>query len=483
MPSYVVQCSYMPGDTFGVSAALALTPDLKLILIVDSKLADNKHADIMGFYRETGQADQIVQIDISTTKGQAKDVWRDFFQNELHGTVPRQIAWDPVRIAGETREQVKESVLSRLYFDLGNRAWPHPVTWVTERVAAAFNSDADDALRKVAAQWKQAEATGSLKDELDAYIRSKGLEIVKPEKIVVLWSRQSGKRGGAHIELDSSYSGIKQLANLLCVNAKIILAGDDKLVGDDQKKLGEIANGLPNTVSVAEMWKDELWRPIKDKGLNRLGQVMFFKRLQEKVHGRLVHVGMRSGNLEALALSGMKTFFLEPESCPTGDRMLVFGENGIPYQRIQIKKSPGLTARWGEEFVNRPDQKFPASKATLEEAVGIQITGQLQKKPGVYEVPTLPGVTKLYTQKEMKALRAANGGGNGDWDIAKDAARKTVKGLPFTVPDIDSDADNPPPIKNYKLPAFDDDGHIYMRGFGMDDLHKIAVMIVRSLST
>jgi len=57
---------------------------------------------------------------------------------------------------------------------------------------------------------------------------------------------------------------------------------------------------------------------------------------------------MRSGMLEAMALMGMETFYLEPMDSGSGGRMVVIRNKGITYERIQIDQVPTLTGQLTE---------------------------------------------------------------------------------------------------------------------------------------
>ena len=59
MPEPLLQCSYMPGDSFAIAAYLALTPTQKLILLKDTTLVDDKHKFNSGLYKDTSVARQV----------------------------------------------------------------------------------------------------------------------------------------------------------------------------------------------------------------------------------------------------------------------------------------------------------------------------------------------------------------------------------------------------------------------------------------
>ncbi len=482
----------MPGDTFGISAALALTPELNLILLVDRNLADNKDGQIRGFYAECGLTGRVTEIDITNFKAPLKRIWREFHQAQEAHTAPALVAWEPgynegTAVVKKNDKEKVAMVLAHIYLDVCANAWPEPVEEVTGMVGGKFKGDSEAAFLKVAETWKMISIKAQMSEEVDAYFKAKKLNDLK-KRVVVLWSRQSGKRGGAHIELDSSFAGIKQLAALFCGNCSVILAGDEKFKSPHDKsdgKLAAIAKSLPNVVDLSNMWDDPLWAKFKENGVNRLAQLLVYRHLAES-HA-VVHVGMRSGNLEGMALLGMKTFFLEPETCKTGDRMIAFEEGGIPYCRIQLKRMPGLTARWGTDFSYA--NKVPASSATLEEAVKAESKQYMLKPPpSLVDSAKIVGNYKGGIPGKIWSALTTGGGGQLAEDYQKARAlaiRKDVKGIPLTLLSWDDTVEDSEPQlvtgAPPQLPAIDGSGMVYMRGFTTEDLHKISAAVMRCL--
>jgi hypothetical protein len=69
---------------------------------------------------------------------------------------------------------------------------------------------------------------------------------------------------------------------------------------------------------------------------------------------------MRSGILEAMALQGMKTFYMEPAECPSGKRMLAFSQHGIQYTRITIEAPAGLIAKQAQGLIESGKANAPS---------------------------------------------------------------------------------------------------------------------------
>jgi hypothetical protein len=160
---------------------------------------------------------------------------------------------------------------------------------------------------------------------IDAYLRRLGiLPYLANQHWVVLWGRVSSE---IHIAANSSTLAIAQLARL-CVDRKIgvILAGDinfEKLDTHDGKLIGQCicigqfwkkhdsppgADGKKRFIPLEQLCEPQLAaRPDQVRLFYVLGKHL---KLNAK---RLVHVGMRSGGLDAYAFSGQRTLYLLPE--------------------------------------------------------------------------------------------------------------------------------------------------------------------------
>jgi hypothetical protein len=145
-------------------------------------------------------------------------------------------------------------------------------------------------------------------DQLDAYLTNK--QVPLDRHVVVLWGRTSGKdktvglQYGPHPYGDSSVTGLVQLAT--CCVAKgwtVLVAGD---VADTKK------SRFPATVIfLGKFWNDPHWKGVRPTQKMQLRLFYLLKRsLDTGKH--LVHVGMRSGNLDYYAFAGQSIVYLVP---------------------------------------------------------------------------------------------------------------------------------------------------------------------------
>ncbi len=376
MAEKIFQGGYMSGDTYAASAYLSVDPGARIVLVKDTKEPQDKtDAVTMKFYRECGLEGRVVPIDISGTPVKVKDLWR-----EIDGKFKANAA-APAKITFAGNPGTLPQLLSYLYYTVApGNSWPRAITAVTGLLANAFESKPDASAKAVADLWKIGKFSTDMKFALWEYAGTKfaktGFNI--RENIVAIWSRQSGKKGGAHIELDSSYQGIRQLVDYFApAKATVVLAGDER-----NGKLAEIASGYGQVVNVAEMWKDDFWK-TNFAGVSVLAQMAFFKFLAEGFE--VIHVGMRSGMLETMALLGMKVFYMEPGPSPSGKRMLAFRRAGIPYTRVQIGAPPGLTARGAQLSIVKgtPAPSLDCWERQLErQAASVKKTADFQQAYG-----------------------------------------------------------------------------------------------------
>lgn len=354
MKGPLIQCSYMPGDTFTIAAWLALRPEERVVFLQDTSLADDKSGFILPFYANTGVDKQVVVIDLKKlyagklSASPCKEIYRLWSQD----TLPKSrsdIAAFKSSPPNAAKDEVIRAALTAIH-DAYAR-WPRAVTAVTGWVANDVGNDVDRRLTTLLQRWGVAAQVDARMKAFDDFLSAKAMSGLKANTLV-LWSRQSGKRGGAHLELDSSYFGIEQLIEEFkhqCgdEDASLILVGDEKVSTRTGKaKLASIAKDY-GVHCLGEFWKSGEWTTRLDD--NRLNQMAFWVYLNSK-KTKLHHLGMRSGALELMSLLKMPASYLEPKSSKSGDRMTAFADKGIPYVRLRVEHSPGLTAQWGSDY-------------------------------------------------------------------------------------------------------------------------------------
>ena len=311
-PTTIVQTGEMTGDQFQVAAALLDDPELHLYLI-------------------TGEHPS------SRDKGRAIF---DFYVN-LTGI-------DRSRLHLETNADPSK-LKTQIFKAMRDPQWGHPAASVgeaTNRLRTGFKEKPgpQDGL---AATVRNAWLGSSQWSERDTqeFVLRKNIPLDRP--LVVLWSRQSGKMGGLHPDLDSSYQGLADLAGLfLAKGYGVLIAGDDpkrKIAGNDS---GERFAGA---VRLGEFWRDEAFA-----GKPRTAQFAFFEHLRQ-VAPTVTHIGMRSGNLEAYAYMGHRVLFIEERDRSDATRMnkLVDLNLSLKYRTVKLEELPTNT---GQALIGNPAQ-------------------------------------------------------------------------------------------------------------------------------
>jgi hypothetical protein len=159
--------------------------------------------------------------------------------------------------------------------------------------------------------------------------------LLPDKRYAVLWVRFSGKKGGPHPQHDTSYRGLRQLIKLCqTLGLGVILCGDRAWLDSKKIKLENIATEYESSpfVDLTEMWERFEWKsslmtlsvqerlePIK----SRIAQIALLDYLNRRTRG-LVHLGFRSGNLEAYSLIGHRVYYMEEKGNKEATRMAMW---------------------------------------------------------------------------------------------------------------------------------------------------------------
>ena len=138
----------------------------------------------------------------------------------------------------------------------------------------------------------------------------------KGEPLVCIWTRTSGKRtetrpaGGANPQFDSSNQGMAEICNKLSLRCRTVLIGPHC-----EKVIRHLKSSAETVIPLAEYWLEE---PFST--LSRIEQCVLFHFLVLAWRCPVVHLGMKSGQMDMLALWGQPTVFIEDEASPTKKR-------------------------------------------------------------------------------------------------------------------------------------------------------------------
>lgn len=366
-PKVLIQPGYATGDMFAIAAALIDDEELHVVI---SK-GDENCKD------PTDKADSI----------------KKFYEDS-------RIAQRRIHLVEVTKLRGDNGKLKKAAREIQPHGKLEGVGYGTDYVAENFSENMQ---KKVRNAWKINSCNGEDK-AIQEWLTEKRIP-TSGERLLILWSRFSGKNGDIHIEHDTSYFGIRQIINR-AVNMydAIIITGDkgyqeerrdkgwrDK---DNSKERGhqfdEIAAdikdrfGVSNVFNITEFWNDKGSNVLpKWDGNTRMGQFKLYEYFQKNFK-EVKHLGFRSGNLEVMAMLGYKVSYMEEYGSEGGDRMAAWNDRrekiledkkiskdtirDIGYQRIQLTELPTRTGKFLQnrkakideevtEIVNKMDEK------------------------------------------------------------------------------------------------------------------------------
>ncbi len=204
---------------------------------------------------------------------------------------------------------------------------------------------------------------------IDHFLTAKGVE--QRKKYVIMWMRFSGKGGGAHPELDDTWTQLAQVAHaLLIAGRNVVVVGApsanenvERQFEDGLKAFDESTSNVASRANLkiwGDYWKTDA-RELKDgfgkaadiRGATRAAEYAIFLRMQNVSWGcRLVHLGMRSGAMDAAALLGMPVVFIENAGNPQIERTKKWtgaDNRNLLYRRASVSELPNWTPRTNKD--------------------------------------------------------------------------------------------------------------------------------------
>ncbi|MFD8723555.1 hypothetical protein ACFV2H_37720 [Streptomyces sp. NPDC059629] len=332
-PRVLVQGGFARGDQFGIATALIADPNLHVLLVSGIEGKPDFSDAIAVFYKESGVPSSRVHR-IAAGRGQSADeAGREKAIRILDDVSPRL-----------TPQQKQERVLK--------------VRDGTRWVAHNFNIGVRRAVRKA---WRLDDAgfPPDVQQAVGAWLARQGVSPSRQKDTIVLWSRFSGKRGGAHAEHDTSYEAVRQILSQLTAESRkrgekplVVIAGDahaDPRHADKYQKI--VKNAREQGLDVRDLtnfWKGDKTGLRTWGGDNRIGQFKLYEYLHRNSRSTR-HLGFRSGNAEALALIGHNVTYLEEAGAQSASRMeqwhaarnslrTVGGALAPGYERILVKE-------------------------------------------------------------------------------------------------------------------------------------------------
>ena len=334
----IMQPGYATGDMFGIVATL-LDDDKAHVVISGGKgpLYDttDKGNSIEKFYRDSGvPSDRIHRVYVDDIRKAGKDLRTEAMTIEQH-----------ILNNVKSKKKIKTEDIKS-------------ISGGTEYIAAHFSEDTRDKLKTA---W---DVNDSKDTEIKEWLQQKGIP-TGGNSVAVLWSRFSGKKGDIHLEHDSSYTGIEQIAVEAAKKYKaVIIAGDKGYKAENGAKYDTITDrinaklGEGKVFNLTEFWSEGSETLKAWGGDTRFGQFKLYDYLHRQF-AEAKHLGFRSGNLEALAMLGYEVRYMEEPDSIGGDRMEKWHkqEGGLTeggglatgYERLMVSAPPTRSGKYLKE--------------------------------------------------------------------------------------------------------------------------------------
>lgn len=310
-PSLIIQAGNMTGDMFGVSAAMVLNPFAHVLIIYENSTRD-KHEEIRSFYLQAVSEERIHLMESQDMS----DAYSTYSGRQNKMQLPYS------QITPEIPDYLRSPNLQ------------YPLSEATDQVARFYTKKSMEKIKKA---WKVKEND----PRYDNFMKSSNIPDAGV-KYAILWSRYSGKKGGPHLQHDTSYIGMKQLIQQALEAGYIVLiTGDKPATGKPDKFDDLIRSG--QVFNLTEFWNSPLWTG-SGLGPDRVLQLGFFEYLKTK--GEVKHLGFRSGNLESFALLGQTVGYMEEEGNFQKGRMEAWHGHPIGYNRVLVNRPPTLTGQY-----------------------------------------------------------------------------------------------------------------------------------------
>jgi hypothetical protein len=218
--------------------------------------------------------------------------------------------------------------------------------------------------------------------QLDQYRQLQNIPVDR--SVVVIWGRKSGKSGGLYPQMDSSATGMAQLAASCHTRGYTVLVAGDIVQAKMATHLG-----FAHAIWMGDFWNH--WGPIPNR---RDLQIRFFYLLGKQLkanHRRLVHVGMRSGGLDMYSFSGQRVIYLVAPKLVGGN----MNDNRMPHVVNSITAARAAPIKTSGSYYY---DRFVASR--IPKAYGLAREKGFSSNPD----PAAPGDLEMLMQRINAAV-------------------------------------------------------------------------------
>lgn len=329
----IKQAGYATGDMFGIAAAMIVNPLFDVVISSGPGVGQPNHDPtdkaqmIKDFYLESGIEPWRIKVADSDNVRNSNNDMRD----KIKETYQKDFGLNP------SNNQINN----------------HRSGGVSEGTYYLARNWSDGSKRKVRRAWK----VNTNKDVAIAnWLHTRNVP-PQGQRIAILWSRFSGKKGDIHLEHDTSYEGMRQLIGWIAPHySAVIIAGDPSATPASANKFAVMAQhaGI-NVHNLTGFWSHNTPQLRAWGGNTRIGQFKLYDYL-DRHYAELKHLGARSGNLEVMAMMGHTTKYTEEPGSRGAERMeswheaadgrTALGGKATGYERLLIHRPPTRSGQY-----------------------------------------------------------------------------------------------------------------------------------------
>ncbi|WP_264563985.1 DUF4157 domain-containing protein [Flavobacterium sp. N3904] len=280
--------AHMSGDMYGVAAALALKPNMSVLIVTDNNHQSSETAMVNLFKQIVGENRVFVE-----KTSNANTNWHTFLKS--------------------SKEEYKN------FHAIA-------VTSETSILAESFKNDPVETYKTIKNSWIGIDKEQLQKEE-ESTIKFLGSIGMPPGNYALLWS----KTGGLNHPHPQHYSSHESQNHLI---------EQVRSIGWTPVNIGDDVKAEVTKPSLIKFWENEHY-PASFKLEGRKGQLKMLYFISRLSGYNLVNVGMRSGILEGPALLGLKVIYLEERGNAQAERWEKLLGNVPSFKRVLLDTPPG----------------------------------------------------------------------------------------------------------------------------------------------
>ncbi|PVG03819.1 hypothetical protein CPB86DRAFT_848840 [Serendipita vermifera] len=336
----IINLPSQTGDTAHVAGALAIDPNVDVIVLYKDNIAPNDL--LLEVYRraagyQEGRVKSFSPLAVGGSSDDARKLYNKLAPSDENSKESSSLlnpTSSEYRDITKLGAYVANFMNNNLRYNNGNSSYHRlSVVGASYLVAQRFHEQKDKAVlyNRLAERLSYDPAILSSNDIIQGG-KFGDVSLPKPsdKTILLLWARYTGQNSptGYNPEGDSDVVGQGQLLNLAKgLDLEVITIGHDPASHRNE-------TGVHADYHLGEFYQNGLLT-----GKNRAAQVSFFLAMMQRYPGKLIQIGQKTGGMDAAALVGIPTVYIEDKRSPTTERMERWTET-VPYYRRALVEDP-----------------------------------------------------------------------------------------------------------------------------------------------